>query len=81
MSDSTPTRQHDQAIAFRLEVDGELSEQWAAWFRADAVTVTSGRTVIQLSVADEAELHGLLRRVHDLHLRLFSLTRVGEGDR
>ncbi len=71
----TMGRDPRQAIRFRLEVEGELDETWSAWFQADIIATTSGRTVLELTVADESELHGLLRRVHDLHLRLISLTR------
>ncbi len=76
MSESTEARAQERPIRFHLEVAGELDQKWAAWFQADTMAAEAGRTVVELRVADEAELHGLLRRVHDLHLRLISLTRI-----
>ena len=64
-----------------IRVEGILDERWSSWFdgldiRSDGedVTVISGR------VADQAALHGLLSRVHDLGLALISVRRV-EDDR
>ena len=61
---------------YRLEVEGELGEDWAAWFEVERLHVVGGRTVLDVAVADQAQLHALLRRIHDLHLTLLSLTRA-----
>jgi hypothetical protein len=62
-------------LRYRLEVEGEVGPEWASWFDARAVRAADGRTVIELEVTDQAQLHGLVRRVLDLHLRLVSLIR------
>jgi hypothetical protein len=60
---------------YHLVVEGELGPEWREWFAAERVEVDDGTTLIELRIRDQAELHGVLRRVHDLHLRLVSLTR------
>ncbi len=73
-------------LRYRLVVEGQLGSEWRDWFAAETVQTDEETTVIELRIRDQAELHGVLRRVHDLHLRLVSLTRVTasqdhEGDR
>ncbi len=67
------------SIGYRLVVDGEIGEEWGSWFGECVLQSEGGRTILQVTVADQAALHGVLRRIHDLHLRLVSLTRVGNG--
>ena len=35
-----------------------------------------GTTVIHGPIVDQAALHGILRRIHDLHLKLVSVARI-----
>lgn len=65
-----------ETLHYRLELEGEVAEEWGSWFAADTVTREAGRTLLEFSVTDQAALFGVLRRVHDLHLPLISLTRV-----
>jgi hypothetical protein len=60
---------------YAIRVRGHLAPRWADWF--DGMTVTSerdGTTAITGPVTDQAQLHGLLRRIGDLGLPLVSLT-------
>jgi hypothetical protein len=64
-----------------IRVEGILDERWSSWF--DGLDIRSDGddvTVISGPVADQAALHGLLSRVHDLGLALISVCRV-EDDR
>lgn len=61
---------------YRLELEGDIPQEWAGWFNAAAVVRKEGRTEIEVEVPDDSALHGLLRRVQDLRLRLVSLTRI-----
>jgi hypothetical protein len=65
-----------QRLRYRLELDGEIAEGWTEWFGSDVVQSVEGNTVLEVTVTDQAALHGVLRRVHDLHLRLISLTQI-----
>ena len=69
-------QQRDAEQRYCLEVEGQLPTEWAEWFGAESCRTTGDTTVFELRVRDQAALHGVLRRVHDLHLRLISLTRL-----
>lgn len=61
---------------YQVEVEGEVGADWADWFGADALWSDGGRTCLQVQITDQAQLHGLLRRIFDLHLELISLHRM-----
>jgi hypothetical protein len=63
-------------LCYRLIVEGEAGAEWAGWFGTASIVAADGVTAMQLNVTDQAELHGLLRRVHDLNLRIVELVRV-----
>ncbi len=63
--------------AYTIRVKGHLDQSWSAWF--DGMTITNkanGDTVISGPVADQAALHSLLVKVHNLNLTLISVLRV-----
>ncbi len=75
-----PTGHADNSRRYEIRVKGHLHPRWAAWF--DGLTFTNerdGTTVIQGPVADQAALHGLLRKVRDLGLPLLSVMRLEPG--
>lgn len=62
---------------YEIRVAGHLSPQWAYWFEGFTITLEdSGNTLLMGSVIDQAELHGLLKRVRDLGLLLVSVSPV-----
>ena len=65
-----------ESVLYRIEVAGALAASWPEWFAADAVRTLGENTILDIRVADQAELLGRLRRVHDLNLRLISVKRV-----
>lgn len=71
-----PTGRHDRPLPYAIRVKGRLDPRWADWF--DGLTVTSsgdGTTIIEGLVADQAALHGLLRKLRDVGLPLISVTQ------
>lgn len=67
---------------YRLTIQGELGADWGEWFGRDlsdapALLPADGRTTLTVAVADQAQLLGLLRRIHDLNLTILSLQRLG----
>lgn len=64
------------SVLYRVEVAGALAASRPEWFAANAVRTAGENTILDLRVADQAELLGRLRRVHDLNLRLISVTRL-----
>jgi len=62
---------------YTIRVKGHLDHSWSAWF--DGMTITNeanGDTVISGHVADQAALHSLLVKVHNLNLTLISVLRI-----
>lgn len=76
MSETSTGRQLSRG-RYEIRFLGHLHSRWASWF--DGLTVTDesdGTTLVQGPVADQAALHGLLRKLHDLGLPLLSVTRI-----
>lgn len=72
-----PTGDDHQPGEYEIHLKGHLDARWVAWF--DGMTLTlecDGTTVIHGPVADQAALHGLLRKVRDLGLPLIAVTHV-----
>jgi hypothetical protein len=72
----------DRPATYEIKVQGRVDENWSDWF--DGMTIVSetsadGTSITTLTgtVVDQAALIGLLRRLHNLHLRLLSVNRVG----
>jgi hypothetical protein len=61
---------------YRLEAEGELSDQLGRLFEGMSLTHDNGNTVLVGPVRDQAELHGLLQRFADLGLTLLSLDAI-----
>ena len=62
---------------YEIRVAGHLSPQWADWFEGLTITLEEdGNTLLTGPVADQAALHGLLKKVRDLGLSLLSVNQV-----
>jgi hypothetical protein len=74
---------HDQSSGrYEIRVKGHLEPRWSAWFDGlDLTREDDGTTVIHGPVADQAALHGLLRKLNDIGLPLVSLTPVDPDER
>lgn len=66
--------------AYQIRVKGHLDRQWTDWFEGLSIThEANGETLITGPVADQAALHGLLKKVRDLGIPLISINRVTTG--
>ncbi len=64
-------------MVYRIRIKGHLDQGWSDWFEGLAIAVDdNGDTVVSGPVADQAALHGLLKKVRDLGMPLLSITRV-----
>lgn len=62
---------------YEIRVSGHLSTQWADWFEGLIITLEEdGNTLLSGSIADQAALHGLLKKVRDLGMPLVSVNQV-----
>jgi hypothetical protein len=67
----------DQPSAFQIRIRGHLDRQWTDWFDGIAITLEEdGDTLLTGPVADQAALHGLLKKVRDLGMTLVSVNPV-----
>lgn len=78
MSDKrTSTTDPDAPRLYQIRLAGHLGPQWTDWFDGLAITLEEGGdTLLTGPVADQATLHGLLKRVRDLGLPLISVIPV-----
>jgi hypothetical protein len=68
---------HTQTEFFKIRLKGHLDDCWASWFEGMTITLTEdGETVLIGPVADQAALHGLLKKVRDLGMPLLSVCQI-----
>jgi hypothetical protein len=62
---------------YEIRIKGHLDAQWMTWF--DGLTITleeNGDMLLSGPVADQAALHGLLKKVRDLGMPLVSVVQI-----
>jgi hypothetical protein len=68
---------HNQPPCYEIRFKGHLDSQWTDWFGGLTITLEEdGTTLLSGPVADQAALHGLLKKVRDLGMPLVSVNRV-----
>ena len=73
----TPTARRPGPTGYVLRVAGHLDRHWSPWFGDLAMThQDDGTTTLHGDVADQAELHGILTKVHDLGVSLISVAAI-----
>ena len=64
-------------MIYQIRIKGHLSYQWASWFNDLVVTrEINGDTLITGPLADQAALHGLIKKVFNLGISLISVNPV-----
>lgn len=58
---------------YRIKVRGTLDPKWSDWFDGFEINALAGKTVLTGQVVDQAALHGILDKLHDLRLTLLSV--------
>ena len=67
----------NQPVIYQIRLQTHLNARWTDWF--DGLTITleeNGDTLLTGPIADQAALHGLLRKVRDVGLPLISVVCV-----
>ncbi|MCA9946088.1 MAG: hypothetical protein KC449_21540 [Anaerolineales bacterium] len=74
---NTTAEYHKQPDSYEIRLKGHLDARWTGWFDGFTITLTEdGETILTGSVADQAALHGLLKKVRDLGLPLLSVNPI-----
>src|SRR3954452_16975856 len=81
-----PNAEMDQGepTVYQIRIKGHLGRQWTDWFEGLTITLEdNGDTLLTGPVADQAALHGLLKKVRDLGTPLLSVVCLehGQADR
>jgi hypothetical protein len=66
-----------QPTVYEIRIKGHLGDRWTDWFGGLTITLEDGGdTLLTGPVADQAALHGLLKKVRDLGTPLISVNRI-----
>ena len=71
---------YDGSGLYEIRLKGHLDARWADRFEGLAITLEEdGNTLLSGPVADQAALHGVLKKVRDLGMILVSVSPVAPG--
>ena len=69
-----------QPVVYQIRIKGHIGPEWTDWFEGLTITLEdNGDTLLTGPVIDQAELHGLLKKVRDLGMPLVSLSPLEHG--
>lgn len=62
---------------YEIRLQGHLEARWEQWFEGLTITLEeNGSTLLSGPLADQAALHGILKKVRDVGLTLLSVNSV-----
>ena len=65
----------DKPLTYEIKLKGHLRVQWSDWFENMTITYTAeDNTMLTGEIADQAALHGVLKKINNLGLVLLSVT-------
>jgi GTPase len=66
---------------YEVRIEGHLDEYWSTWLGGlTLIREDDGTTTLRGAVTDQAELHGLLSKVHNLGVTLISVMSIRSVD-
>ncbi len=75
--DTVHKRSPQQGEIYEIKVLGHLDQEWSEWLGSLAITHDNeGNTLLSGMIPDQAALHGVLVKIRDLGLTIFSLQRL-----
>ena len=77
MNNRNRQRDPNAPMVYEIRLKGHLGPQWTDWFGGATLRLeANGETLLTCPVADQAALHGLLRKVRDGGMVLLSVMRI-----
>lgn len=77
----TPQPEPTHPNIYQIRIKNHLDNQWTDWFCSMTITLEEdGVTLLTGPVADQAALHGLLKKIRDLGIPLISVNRVENNE-
>jgi hypothetical protein len=71
----------DKPAWYEIRIDGHIDAEWAEWFEGLTIMLhPDGTTLFSGLLADQAALHGLLRKVGNLGITLVSINVIRTFD-
>ncbi len=68
------SKKNKKLKTFEIRIDGKLESRWKAMFKGLTLSIEDDRyTCLTVPVSDQAELFGVLRKMHDLGMTLLSV--------
>ena len=64
------------SVVYQIRIKGHLGPGWSDWFEGLAIHLEENGDTLLTGPADQAALHGFLRKVRDLGMPLISVSRV-----
>jgi len=64
------------AQKFEIRIRGQLDESWSDWLEGMEFEVKDNVTTLQVEVRDQAALRGILSKIWDVNLSLFSVNII-----
>jgi hypothetical protein len=73
----TSTEVQNEPALYEIRLKGHLADRWAGWFGDVSIRLEEdGTTLLTCPAADQAALHGLLKKVRSLGMPLLSVNQV-----
>ncbi len=80
-TDTASNHYLDSSQPYAIRIRGHLDKRWSDWFEGMTITLDdSGDTLLTGPVVDQAALYGLLRKVRDAGMSLYSVNPMAPGE-
>lgn len=67
----------DHGERYEIYLKGHLGSEWSDWFEGLSIIPDGqGNTILTVTIADQAAMHGILERIRDMGLTLLSINRI-----
>ena len=66
---------------YYITIKGHLDTRWQDWFDGLSITLTdNGDTILGGAIVDQAALHGVFKKIHNLGLTIISVNPQTKGE-